>query len=59
MIGKAAHCRYGQGCRAIAQDEVFLMNWDEPASFDGRYFGPIPLGAIVGRAKALWTFDRP
>ena len=48
-----------QGCRAIAQDEVFLMNWDEPASFDGRYFGPIPFHAIIGRAKPLWTFDKP
>jgi conjugative transfer signal peptidase TraF len=46
------------GCRAIAQDEVFLMNWDEPASFDGRYFGPISLRAIVGRANPLWTFDK-
>jgi conjugative transfer signal peptidase TraF len=60
-----AHDRQGRelpvwhGCRAIAQDEVFLMNWDEPASFDGRYFGPIPLHAIIGGAKPLWTFDRP
>jgi conjugative transfer signal peptidase TraF len=46
-----------QGCRVIAQGEVFLMNWDEPASLDGRYFGPIPLHAIVGRAKAVWTFE--
>jgi conjugative transfer signal peptidase TraF len=60
-----AHDRQGRplpvwhGCRAIAQDEVFLMNWDVPASFDGRYFGPIPLHAIIGRAKPLWTLDRP
>jgi conjugative transfer signal peptidase TraF len=60
-----AHDRHGrplpvwQGCRAIAQDEVFLMNWDEPASLDGRYFGPIPLHAIIGRAKPLWTLDKP
>ena len=60
-----AHDRHGrplpvwQGCRTIAQEEVFLMNWDEPASFDGRYFGPIPLRAIIGRAKPLWTFDKP
>jgi conjugative transfer signal peptidase TraF len=46
-----------QGCRTIAGDEVFLMNWDEPASLDGRYFGPIPLSAIVGRAVPLWTFE--
>jgi conjugative transfer signal peptidase TraF len=46
-----------QGCRAIAQGEVFLMNWDEPASLDGRYFGPIQLSAIVGRAEPVWTFE--
>lgn len=46
-----------QGCRVIAKDEVFIMNWDEPASLDGRYFGPIPLTAIVGRAEPLWTFE--
>jgi conjugative transfer signal peptidase TraF len=45
-----------QGCRTIADDEVFLMNWDEPASLDSRYFGPIPTSAIVGRADPLWTF---
>jgi type IV secretory pathway protease TraF len=41
----------------LAGDEVFLMNWDEPASLDGRYFGPIPLHAVVGRAVPLWTFE--
>jgi conjugative transfer signal peptidase TraF len=46
-----------QGCRLLARGEVFLMNWDEPTSLDGRYFGPIPVGAIVGRAHPLWTFE--
>ena len=46
-----------QGCRVVAAGEVFLMNWDEPASLDGRYFGPIPLQAIVGRAAPLWTSE--
>ena len=45
-----------QGCRTIADGEVFLMNWDEPASLDSRYFGPIPRSAIIGRAEPLWTF---
>jgi conjugative transfer signal peptidase TraF len=45
-----------QGCRVIADGEVFLMNWDEPASLDSRYFGPIPASAIIGRAEPLWTF---
>ena len=38
-----------QGCRAIENDTVFLMNRDEPASLDGRYFGAVPV-SIVGRA---------
>jgi conjugative transfer signal peptidase TraF len=46
-----------QGCRLIAEGEVLLMNSDEPASLDGRYFGPIPSSAIVGRAEPLWTFE--
>ena len=46
-----------RGCRAIAQGEVFLMNWDEPASLDGRYFGPISSSSIIGRAEPLWTFE--
>jgi conjugative transfer signal peptidase TraF len=46
-----------QGCRALAEGEVFLMNWDEPASLDSRYFGPLPTTAIVGRAVPLWTFE--
>jgi conjugative transfer signal peptidase TraF len=44
-----------QGCRAIGNGEVFLMNPNEPASLDGRYFGAIPLTAIAGRAEPLWT----
>ena len=46
------------GCRIVGGGEVFLMNRDEPASLDGRYFGPIPLNAVVGRAVALWTFQK-
>jgi conjugative transfer signal peptidase TraF len=44
-----------QGCRVIAADEVFLMNWDEPDSLDGRYFGPLPKSSVVARAIPLWT----
>ena len=46
-----------QGCRIVAKGELFLMNWDEPASLDGRYFGPIAAGTVVGRAEPLWTFE--
>jgi conjugative transfer signal peptidase TraF len=44
-----------QGCRIVRDNEVFLMNPSEPASLDGRYFGPIPVSAIAGRAEPLWT----
>ncbi|PAP92006.1 S26 family signal peptidase [Mesorhizobium wenxiniae] len=44
-----------QGCRRLADGEIFLMNWDAPDSFDGRYFGPLPVTSIVARALPLWT----
>ena len=43
------------GCRHIASGEVFLLNASEPASFDGRYFGPLPVSSVVGRAVPIWT----
>jgi conjugative transfer signal peptidase TraF len=44
-----------QGCRVVADGEVFLMNWQSADSLDGRYFGVLPTTAIIGRAKPLWT----
>jgi len=44
-----------QGCRIVADSEVFLMNWQSANSFDGRYFGPLSDSTIVGRAVPLWT----
>jgi conjugative transfer signal peptidase TraF len=44
-----------QGCRRIADGEVFLMNWETRDSLDGRYFGPLPANSIIGRAVPLWT----
>jgi len=48
-----------QGCRAIENDTVFLMNRDEPASLDGRYFGAVPVSSIVGRATPFLTANEP
>ena len=42
------------GCRSLG-NEVFLLNVDEPDSLDGRYFGPLGIDTIVGRATPLWT----
>ena len=47
-----------QGCRTLHDGEAFFMNWDSPDSFDSRYFGPLPLTTIVGRAIPVWTTDR-
>jgi conjugative transfer signal peptidase TraF len=44
-----------QGCRLVADNEVFLMNSRSEHSLDGRYFGPLPASTIVGRADPLWT----
>jgi conjugative transfer signal peptidase TraF len=43
------------GCRVIADGDVFVMNWQSPDSLDGRYFGPLPASAIIGRAVPVWT----
>jgi len=43
-----------QGCRVIAEGDVFLMNRQSADSFDGRYFGPLPVASVVGHAKPLW-----
>jgi len=43
------------GCRRLRDGEVFLLNWNEPDSLDGRYFGPLPVSSLAGRAVPLWT----
>ncbi|MCZ4288447.1 S26 family signal peptidase [Hoeflea alexandrii] len=47
-----------QGCQRIADGEVFLLNWRHPDSLDGRYFGPLPQSAVIGRAMPLLTDER-
>jgi conjugative transfer signal peptidase TraF len=44
------------GCRTLRVGEVFLLMEGVPASFDGRYFGPVTTEAIVGRLVPLWTW---
>ncbi len=44
-----------QGCRTLVDGEIFLMNPDAPDSFDGRYFGQLPVAAITAKLTPLWT----
>ncbi len=43
-----------QGCRVIADGDVFVMNWQSADSLDSRYFGPLPASAVIGRATPVW-----
>jgi len=42
------------GCHRL-DDELFPLMADVPTSFDGRYFGPVPMSAVIGRLVPLWT----
>jgi conjugative transfer signal peptidase TraF len=44
-----------QGCRVISEDEIFVMNWQSAGSLDSRYFGPLPVSTVIGRAVPIWT----
>ncbi|MEQ7155118.1 S26 family signal peptidase [Brevundimonas aurifodinae] len=42
------------GCWTLRAGEVFLLNRNQPASMDGRYFGPLPSSAVIGEAHPIW-----
>ena len=43
-----------QGCRTLRAGELLLLNPAHPDSLDGRYFGPLPAAAVIGRATPLY-----
>jgi conjugative transfer signal peptidase TraF len=43
------------GCRRLAAGEIFLLMDSVRASFDSRYFGPVPTTAIIGKLVPIWT----
>jgi conjugative transfer signal peptidase TraF len=43
------------GCHKLGEGEIFLLMDGVHASFDSRYFGPVPTTAIVGKVVPLWT----
>lgn len=44
------------GCRTLRSGEVFLLMAGVPASFDGRYFGPVSRHAVLGKLRPLWIW---
>jgi len=44
-----------QGCHRLKSSEIFLLNPARADSFDGRYFGVVPLEGVTATAEALWT----
>ncbi|NPC88146.1 S26 family signal peptidase [Gluconacetobacter entanii] len=44
-----------QGCHRLDAREIFVMNTHEPRSLDGRYFGPLRVSSVIGRATPLWV----
>ncbi len=48
-----------QGCRTLKPSELLLLNPAVPDSMDGRYFGPLPASALLGRATPILTRDAP
>ncbi|MBB2158233.1 S26 family signal peptidase [Gluconacetobacter diazotrophicus] len=48
-----------QGCRHVLPGQVFVMNPAVPTSLDGRYFGVLPVDAVLGRAQPLWLVASP
>ncbi|MGK7755167.1 S26 family signal peptidase [Roseovarius sp. C03] len=47
-----------RGCRTLREGQVFFLNADHPSSLDGRYFGPLDVETIIGRATPIWTRER-
>ena len=41
-----------EGCRQLQAGQMFVLN-AEPRSLDSRYFGALPLSAVVGRARPV------
>ena len=48
-----------QGCRHVLPGQIFVMNAAVPTSLDGRYFGVLPVDAVLGRAQPLWLMPSP
>ena len=53
--GKAVRFRSGTDAASLLMAMSFVMNWQSADSLDGRYLGPLPVTAVIGRAVPVWT----
>lgn len=51
--GKGRLMPWWGGCVTLRPGSLFLL-MDDPASFDGRYFGPTEPGDVLGQARPIW-----
>lgn len=42
-----------KGCRTLHSGQVFVLSWRKD-SFDGRYFGPVDSGDVLGTAEPIF-----
>jgi len=45
-----------QGCFVVPEGYLFPASQHLANSFDGRYFGAIPINDVTGEARPVWTF---
>ena len=45
-----------RGCFVLLQGTVFPFSTYSAHSFDGRYFGAIPMAQVLGEARPVWVF---
>lgn len=46
-------------CRPLVGGELFLLSDTNPASFDSRYFGPVPASSVLGLAQPIGGMKLP
>jgi conjugative transfer signal peptidase TraF len=51
--GMGRHMPFWLGCTRLRGRELLLLT-DDPASFDGRYFGVTEETEVIGKAQLLW-----
>jgi conjugative transfer signal peptidase TraF len=53
--GKGRPMPWWQGCGMLLKGQLLILA-SAPDSFDGRYFGPIAQGNVIGKAWLVWRW---